>query len=77
MPVSNRRFGAELLAALAIAFSLCGSAAWADEPVVTTKPVPPALPEVFAKPAPESIADLKALEGHLSFVLVGDAEVVG
>ena len=50
--------------------ALCGLAIRADEPVTTTKPVEiPSLPEVFTKPAPESVADLKAFEAHVQQLL--------
>ena len=42
----------------------------ADEPVAISKPASPAaLPEVFSKSAPESVAELKALEAHVQKLL--------
>jgi len=55
--------------ALEMALGLSESAARADEPVATTKPLENSLPEVFSKPEPESISDLKAIESHLKQLL--------
>ena len=52
-----------------LGFGLAVFSAQADEPVAITKPAPPALPEVFAKSAPESVAELKSLEAHIQQLL--------
>ena len=70
MPVPFRRCCA---LGLTLGFGLALFSAEADEPVTITKPapeaLPEALPEVLAKSAPESVAELKALEAHIQKLL--------
>ncbi len=53
----------------ALGLGLAVFSAEADEPVAITKPAPLSLPEVFAKSAPGSVAELKALEAHIQKLL--------
>ena len=69
MPVPVRLSHAIGLA-VGLALGLAVFSAQADEPVTITKPVTSsAIPDVFSKSAPESVAELKALEAHIQQLL--------